>query len=119
VIIEAVIALLTVILSSQITAVFTQAEEAERIREDLTNYFRIVALFYPGVAFGMFSSSMFQGTGKGFYSLTVTIVRTLVLGSPLAAIFAMNLNLGLEGVWWGLVVGNVSGSMIAFTWANR
>lgn len=119
VVIEAVIALLTVLLASQITAVFTQAEEAERIAEDLSVYFMIVALFYPGVAFGMFSSSMFQGTGKGFYSLTVTIVRTLVLGSPLAAIFAINLNLGLEGVWWGMVVGNVSGSMIAFTWANR
>ena len=118
IVIEAVIALLTVILASQITTVFTQAEEAERIAEDLTNYFRIVALFYPGVAFGMFSSSMFQGTSKGFNALTVTIVRTLVLGTPLAAIFAISLDLGLQGVWWGMVVGNVCGSLIAFSWAN-
>jgi putative MATE family efflux protein len=118
IVIESVIALLTVILASQITTVFTQAEEAERIAEDLTNYFRIVALFYPGVAFGMFSSSTFQGTGKGFNALTVTIVRTLVLGTPLAAIFAISLDLGLQGVWWGMVVGNVCGSLIAFSWAN-
>ena len=117
VVIEAVIALLTVLLASQITAVFTQAEEAERIAEDLTVYFRIVALFYPGVAFGMFSSSLFQGTGKGFNALTVTIVRTLVLGTPLAAIFAFNLHMDLQGVWWGMVVGNVSGSLLAFSWA--
>jgi Na+-driven multidrug efflux pump len=26
--------------------------------------------------------------------------------------------MGLNGVWWGLVVGNVIGSFIAFTWAR-
>jgi Na+-driven multidrug efflux pump len=64
------------------------------------------------------SSSMFQGAGKGSYALIVTIVRTLVLGTPLAAVFALNLNMGLTGVWWGMVIGNLCGSMIAFIWAN-
>jgi putative MATE family efflux protein len=116
-IIESVAALFTVIFAEQITSIFTQAENTELIRQELPNYFRIVAIFYPGVAFGMFSSAMFQGSGKGNNALIVTIVRTLVLGTPLAAIFALNLDMGLSGVWWGMVVGNVLGSILAFSWA--
>lgn len=117
IIIESAAALFTVIFADQITSVFTQAENTELIKQELPNYFRIVAIFYPGVAFGMMSSSMFQGTGKGTNALIVTIVRTLILGTPLAAIFAINMNMGLTGVWWGMVVGNVLGSILAFSWA--
>ena len=80
-------------------------------------YFRIVAIFYPGVAFGMMSSSMFQGTTKGNYALIVTLIRTLVFGAPFAYIFALPLKMGLDGVWWGMVLGNVFGSILAFSWA--
>jgi putative MATE family efflux protein len=117
-IIEAVMAIFTVVFAQQITTIFTQAEGTAFIEKELPTYFTIVAIFYPGVAFGMMSSSMFQGAGKGSYALIVTIVRTLVLGTPLAAVFALNLNMGLTGVWWGMVIGNLCGSMIAFIWAR-
>jgi Na+-driven multidrug efflux pump len=26
--------------------------------------------------------------------------------------------MGLSGVWWGMVVGNLLGSFLAFSWAN-
>ena len=58
-----------------------------------------------------------QGTGKGTNALIVTIVRTLILGTPLSAIFALSFNWGLAGVWWGLVVGNLLGSFLACSWA--
>jgi putative MATE family efflux protein len=118
IIIESVMAIFTVIFAHQITAVFTQAEGTGLIKQELPNYFRIVAIFYPGVAFGMFSSSMFQGTGKGSYALVVTLVRVIVLGTPLTIVFAINFNMGLSGVWWGLVIGNVLGSILAFSWAS-
>jgi Na+-driven multidrug efflux pump len=116
-VIEAIMAIVTVILAEPITVLFTRAEETSLIEHELPIYFRIVAIFYPGVAFGMMSSSMFQGVGKGNNALVVTIVRTLVLGTPLAAIFAIYLDFGLRGVWWGMVIGNLTGSMLAFIWA--
>ncbi|UCE73317.1 MAG: MATE family efflux transporter [Methanomassiliicoccales archaeon] len=116
-IIESTMAVFTVVFAEQITLVFTQAEGTDFIQQELPNYFRIVAIFYPGVAFGMFSSSMFQGIGKGTNALIVTIVRTLVLGTPLAAVFAISFDMGLTGVWWGMVVGNLLGSMLSFSWA--
>ena len=118
IIIESIAAVLTFIFAPQITAVFTRSGETLRIADDITILLRIMAIFYPGVAFGMFSSSMFQGTGNGSKALIVTIVRTLVLGTPLAAIFAISFDWGLPGVWWGMVVGNILGSILAFTWAK-
>jgi putative MATE family efflux protein len=118
VIIEGVAAFLTFIFAPQITAVFARTEDMVTLAPDITILLRIMAIFYPGVAFGMMSSSMFQGTGKGTNALIVTIIRTLILGTPLSAIFAFTFNWGLVGVWWGMVVGNLLGSVLAFSWAN-
>jgi putative MATE family efflux protein len=117
VVIEIFAAVLTFIFAPQITSVFTRSDETLRIADDITELLKIMTIFYPGVAFGMFSSSMFQGVGKGNNALVVTIVRTLVLGTPLAWVFAIPFDMGLLGVWWGMVVGNLLGSVLAFSWA--
>jgi putative MATE family efflux protein len=116
--IETVIGVATFILAPQIAAVFTQAAGAAHIAPELIIFFRIISLFYPTVSFGMLSSSLFQGTGKGMYALLVTILRTLILTPLFAALFAFNLELGLVGVWWGLVAANTIGPAVAFTWAR-
>jgi putative MATE family efflux protein len=116
-IIELIIAAFTFLLAVQITGFFPiPPEDSAFIIQELPQYFKIVAIFYPGVAFGMMSSSMFQGIGKGSYALFVTIIRAVILGTILPAYFAISLGMGLSGVWWGLVVGNMIGSMLAFFW---
>ncbi len=75
-------------------------------------------MFYPAVAFGMLSGAMFQGIGKGMYALAVTLLRTVILTPPLALLFAYTFNMGLSGIWWGLVVANMTGSIVAVVWAK-
>ncbi len=116
--IEVCMAIATFILAPQITAIFTQAEGSARIADDLVTFLRVLCVFYPTVAFGMLSSSVFQSTGRGMNALIVTILRTLVLTLPLSWIFAFILDLGLPGVWWGVVVGNVIGTLTAFAWVK-
>jgi putative MATE family efflux protein len=116
--IETAIAVATFIFAPQIAAVFTQAEAAAHIAPDLTLFLRILALFYPTISFGMLSSSVFQGTGKGMNALLVTILRTIVLTPLFAVVFAFNLEVGLVGIWWGLVAANTIGATVAFTWAR-
>lgn len=116
--IELVIAVATFIFAPQIAAMFTQSESAAHIAPDLVIFLRIVSLFYVGVPFGMLSSSLFQGTGKGMNALFVTILRTLILIPIFAALFAFNFGMGLTGIWWGLVAANVTGSTVAFIWAR-
>lgn len=117
-IIEVVIAILTFIFAPQIAAVFTQSESAVHIAPGLTIFLRTITIFYPTISFGMLSSAVFQGMGKGINALIVTILRTAILGPLFAVLFAFNLNLGLIGVWWGVVAANIIGSVIAFSWAR-
>ncbi|HUV79605.1 MAG TPA: MATE family efflux transporter [Candidatus Bathyarchaeia archaeon] len=118
IILETAIAATTFMLAPQIAAVFTQAETAAHIAPDLTIFLRIICLFYPAIPFGMLSSSVFQGTGKGLNALLVTILRTIILTSLLAATFAFYLGWGLVGVWWGLVAANTIGAAVAFSWVR-
>ncbi len=116
-IISTIAGAITFIFAPQITAVFITGEGSTRIADDLILFLRVICLFYPGVAFGMFSSAMFQGTSEGTKSLLVTVFRTLILAPPLALAFAIYMNMGILGIWIGMVIANIIGSMAAFIWA--
>jgi putative MATE family efflux protein len=118
VLLEAVIAVATFIFAPQIAAMFTHSESTAHIAPDLIIFLRVVSLFYAGVPFGMLSSSLFQGTGRGMNALIVTILRTLILTPIFAALLAFNFDMGLTGIWWGMVAANIIGSAVAFIWAR-
>lgn len=118
VVIEIVLASVTYVLAVQITSLFTMAQEATRIAGDIITFIRIMCIYYPAAAFGILSSAMFQGIGKGINSLIVTIFRTVLLVTPLAYFFAITLRMSLPGIWWGIVVGNIAGATFAFIWAR-
>lgn len=118
VVIELAMATITYILAPHIAWLFTMTQDSIRIRADLINFLRIMCIFYPAVSPGMLSSAMFQGTGKGTYSLVLTITRTVILTTPLAYIMAVMLGMQLDGLWWGIVVGNSTGALIAFIWGR-
>jgi Na+-driven multidrug efflux pump len=111
-------ATITYILAPHIAWLFTMTQDSIRIRADLINFLRIMCIFYPAVSPGMLSSAMFQGTGKGTYSLVLTITRAVILTTPLAYIMAVTLGMQLDGLWWGIVVGNSTGALIAFIWGR-
>ncbi len=117
-VVETAIAFLTFILAPQIAYVFTMSESASHITDDLILFLRIICIFYPTVSLGMLSSSLFQGVGKGFNSLVATVLRALIFVPIFAIIFAFNFDMGLTGIWWGMVVGNIMGSIIIFVWAR-
>lgn len=118
IIIEVVVGIAVFFLAPQITALFTRAQGASRIASDLIVFLRIMCFFYPATAFGMFSSSMFQGVGKGINALIATIVRTVLLTLLFTALFTFILDMGLMGVWFGIVTGNTIGAVLAFLWAK-
>ncbi len=118
IIIEAIIASFVFFFAPTITVLFTMAETSVHLAPGIIIFLRIACLFFPGIAFGMLSSSMFQGTGKGINALIVTIFRSIILTLPLAWIFSITLDMGLPGAWWGLVTANLIGSSAAFIWAK-
>ncbi|MEJ5230528.1 MAG: MATE family efflux transporter, partial [Pseudothermotoga sp.] len=70
----------------------------------------------PTVPFGMFTSAMFQGIGQGVKSLAVSILRTIVLHVFFSWLFVFVLKLGLDGVWWGMLCGNITAEAVTFIW---
>jgi putative MATE family efflux protein len=118
IIIEAIIALFIFVFAPAITVLFTIAETSAHLAPDIIIFLRIACIFFPGIALGMLSSSMFQGTGHGMNALIVTIFRSIILTLPFAWFFSITLDMGLPGAWWGLVAANCIGSSAAFIWAK-
>ena len=48
-------------------------------------------------------STLFQATGKGFYSMMVSLMRQLVALLPSAAILALTTH-SLDAVWWSFII---------------
>ncbi len=116
--IEIIIAVLFFIIAPLITSIFTTGEGLQELQKDIELFIKISCFFYPGAALGIASSAMFQGVGKGIYSLIATLVRTILLSTILASVFCCVFSMGLVGIWWGIVVANLIGSVISFLWAK-
>lgn len=117
-IIEIILGIIIFVLAPLISMVFTTRPEDIIIRGDLALFLQISCIFYPGAAFGIASSAMFQGTGKGTYALIATLLRTIVLTLAIVLIFVIIFDMGLVGIWWAIVVGNLTGSIVSFTWGK-
>jgi Na+-driven multidrug efflux pump len=64
------------------------------------------------------SSSIFQGTGKGISSLTLNILRNLVFIASGAYLLGVVFGFGEQGVWWGIVIGDILGGIAGYVWAR-
>ncbi len=116
--VETGIAVLTFVFAPQIAYAFTMSEGASHITDDLIVFIRIICIFYPTVSLGLLSSALFQGVGKGINALAATILRALIFVPLFALVFAVVLDMGIIGVWWGMVVGNMLGALVIFLWAR-
>jgi putative MATE family efflux protein len=117
-IIEVFIGVFMFIFAAQIAAIFTYSEGASHLAPDLIIFLQILAISNPTVAFGMLSSSVFQGVGKGTSALIATVLRTLILSLILAFLLGNVMGLGLTGIWLGIALANFVGSMVVFNWVR-
>lgn len=116
--IELGIVALIMILAPQLSYLFTYSKGTARISGDLIEALRWLVWFLPSVPFGMLTSAMFQGIGRGENSLAVTILRTLIMQVFFSYLFGISLEFGIVGVWWGIVLGNVTAAAISFVWGR-
>jgi putative MATE family efflux protein len=117
-IIELVIALLTAVGAPLVAGVFSWSPKTAHLAPEITGFLRIIWIFYPAVAGGMLSSALFQGVRKGFYSLFITLLRTIVLSVVFAYLLGITFGLGEQGVYIGMIVATWISSITAFVWAG-
>lgn len=63
---------------------------------------RIFSLSFPFAGFCVISNSVFQASGKGFYSIILTMIRQFVILIPCA--YCISKWFGLNAVWWSFLL---------------
>ena len=104
------------VFAPQLTYLFTYSESSAPLAPGIIEFLRYIVFYFPAVASGMLTSSMFRGIGKGMYSLAQNIMRTLVMQILFTYVLGIALGLGLTGIWTGIVIANITASIIGITW---
>lgn len=63
---------------------------------------RIFSLSFPFAGFCVIANSVFQASGKGFYSMILTIIRQFAILLPCA--YCISKWFGLNAVWWSFLL---------------
>ena len=117
-IIAITISVLMVIFSNQIATVFSYTSASSSLAPEIATALSILSFFNICVPHGMMSSMMFQGVGKGTYSLIITLLRSLILETVFAYIFCFIFGWGLVGIYSGVIFGCLVGGTLGYVWAK-
>jgi len=109
---------LTFIFAPYIAQIFAYSPETAYLAPTIAAFLQVMCVFYIFVPPGIMSSSVFQGVGKGVTSLILTVLRQLLFVAIFAYLLAINFKMGQQGVWWGIVAGDIAGGVVAYLWAR-
>ncbi|WP_405304427.1 MATE family efflux transporter [Methanobrevibacter sp.] len=104
--------------SAPIANMFSYTQASASLSPQIASAISVLSLFVLAIPHGMMSSMMFQGVGKGVYSLLITLLRSLILESVFAYIFCFIFGWGVTGIYAGVVFGCFVGGTIGFLWAH-
>ena len=106
------------VFSEQIATVFAYTSASAAMAPQIATALSVLTLFVLAIPHGMMSSMMFQGVGKGTYSLLITLLRSLILESVFAYLFCFIFGWGLTGIYAGVVFGCFVGGTVGYIWAK-
>ncbi|MBQ6350416.1 MAG: MATE family efflux transporter [Methanobrevibacter sp.] len=106
------------VFAPQISYIFSYGASS-RLLNPTIEFFHIFAWFFIVFPGGIISTYVFQGLGKGTHSLIFTVIREAICATVFAVLFGIVLNWGINGVWFGILVGYTVGGLIAIVYANN
>ena len=106
------------VFAPQISYIFSYGASS-RLLNPTIEFFHIFAWFFIVFPGGIISTYVFQGLGKGTHSLIFTVIREAICATVFALLFGIVLNWGINGVWFGILVGYTIGGLIAIIYANN
>ncbi len=75
---------------------------------------RIVVYTYIFAVVGIMERPVFQAIGYPMPALIMTILRMLILNVPSILILVYVFDLKMYGVWFGMIVGNLTSAVISY-----
>ncbi|MGB9824808.1 MAG: MATE family efflux transporter [Candidatus Hydrothermia bacterium] len=116
ILIQTIIAVLIFVFAPLLARIFSNDLSMKVLMPEVVKFLRITSLSYIFIPIGMYTSSAFNGMGKGINSAILTLMRLLIIAYPTSYILGIMFKMGLTGVWWGLNVAPVGASIIAIIW---
>lgn len=77
---------------------------------------RVICSCFVFAALGIIGSTLFQATGKGVYSLIISLMRQLVVLVPAAWLLS---RIGLDAVWWSFPIAEVVSLLVTVVFFLR
>jgi putative MATE family efflux protein len=105
-------ALIMILGRGALVRVFSDVGEVIRIGKTMLTIF---ALGFPFLAARFILASFFQGLGRGFAAFVINFSYILIFAMPLALLLSRLI--GIEGIWTGIVAGNLLSSILGAVWA--
>ena len=102
------------VFAGPISFIFSYSSTSSDLSPLITDTLRILCIFLLAIPFGTAASSVFQGLGKGTFSLILTAIREFLLVIVFAVAFIFLFNMGEHGVYWGINLGAIIGSLAGF-----
>ena len=106
------------VFSSQIATLFAYTSASASMAPEIATAISILTLFVLAIPHGIMSAMMFQGVGKGIYSLIITLLRSLIFEIVCSYVFCFVFGWGVTGIYAGLVLGCFLGGVFGYIWAK-
>ena len=106
------------IFSQQLAGLFAYTAASAELAPEIASAISVLSLFVLAVPHGIMSSMMFQGVGKGTYSLIITLLRSMILESVFSYIFCFMFGWGVAGIYSGVIFGCFIGGTAGYIWAK-
>ena len=97
--------LLMILFSNQFAHLFALTSDDDQLISGISEFIKISALCVPFLGIGLPSTFFYMGLGKGKYSLMWTTINEVLCAVPATYLLGFVFGMGLEGVWWGFVLG--------------
>jgi Na+-driven multidrug efflux pump len=112
----AFLATILVLLAPKIYPFFSEVDGVIRYAVLQT---RIVEYSFILGGIAMLARSSFQAIGRATPGLIITIIRIIGVALPVAYFYVYVMELGIYGVWFGLITGNLIAAIIALLWVRK
>jgi putative MATE family efflux protein len=112
-IIMLVVGIVFYVFAPNIVSIFDKTPEVISIG---TNYFRITALFYSFIAFGVVLNRALGGAGDTLIPMVITFVSLWLILVPLAIILSRYTSFGINGVWFAIVISTIVNGVLILLW---
>lgn len=99
--------------ASKLVLIFT---DIQYIQDTAVTYLRLLSLVYPLVAIAMPAGRILQGFGLGLPTLVITLIRVLLVASPLSLYFIFIQNRPVEWVWYSMMISTAVAFVVAVGW---